>query len=302
MKLVRASVLLLLPIAIMIVTCAKGFAQLPPPATLAGIAHVAIRVSDLARSRAFYRKLGFEEAFALTKDGVTTEVFFKVNDTQFIEMYPQQSGTELGFMHVCFASSDLESLRKAYLARSVTPTPVKTAGAGNLLFTLAGPEKQTIEFTQYMPGSLHTKDKGLHLGANRIANEIWGAGLRMEDPVVARTFFEQNLGFHEAPKPLEPGLIPLLLPGTSGEVVLITPGPEEILFSVDSLRHTASQLETLNITTQKQPSTLTIQDPDGVRLVFAVTKDSWLHLPPVHVPHLPSVHVPWGGQSGSSQN
>lgn len=263
-----------------------GMAQIPPSATLAGIAHVAIRVSDLARSRAFYHKLGFEQAFALTKDGVTTEAFLKVNDQQFIEMYPQQSGQELGFMHLCFESTDLEALNKAYLARGLKPTPVKQAGAGNLLFTMVGPEQQNMEFTQYMPGSLHSKEKGLHLGADRISTEIWGVGIRMEDPVAARAFYEQMLGFHESRNALEPGLIPLLLPGTSGQVVLITPNPDEIIFSVASLRHTASQLNALNITFQKQSSTLTIQDPDGVRIVFTTGKPEtgW---------RLPQVHIPW---------
>ncbi len=53
---------------------------------LAGIAHVAIRVSNLRSSRDFYQKLGFQEAFTLTKDGVVTESFLKVNDRQFIEI------------------------------------------------------------------------------------------------------------------------------------------------------------------------------------------------------------------------
>ena len=57
---------------------------------LPGIAHVAIRVSDLNRSLDFYQKLGFEQSFTFTKDGVVTESFLKVNDQQFIEMYPQQ--------------------------------------------------------------------------------------------------------------------------------------------------------------------------------------------------------------------
>ena len=62
---------------------------------LAGIAHVAIRVADLTKSRSFYEKLGFEEAFAMTKAGTTSEVFLKVNDRQFIEMYPQQQALSL---------------------------------------------------------------------------------------------------------------------------------------------------------------------------------------------------------------
>ena len=84
-----------------------------PTATLAGIAHVAIRVSDLTRSRFFYQKLGFEQAFTLTKDGKTTEAFFKVNDHQFIEIYPQQDPSQsIGFMHLCFESTDLAGLHQ----------------------------------------------------------------------------------------------------------------------------------------------------------------------------------------------
>src|SRR5258707_4029326 len=167
---------------------ALGLAQIQP-ANLAGIAHVAIRVSDLTHSRDFYGKLGFEQAFALTKDGKTTEAFLKVNDHQFIEIYPQADPPQsIGFMHVCFEAADLEALHRAYLGRSLTPTPVKRAGAGNLLFTMVGPEDQNIECTQYMPGSLHTKDLGLHLGEDRISKEIVGISLSVEDPVAARAF------------------------------------------------------------------------------------------------------------------
>jgi catechol 2,3-dioxygenase-like lactoylglutathione lyase family enzyme len=289
LKLVRACLLA----SSVLTAFSFGITQMPPPDTLAGIAHVAIRVSDLARSRDFYQKLGFEQAFALTKDGVTTEAFLKINDRQFIEIYPKQVGEPLGFMHVCFESNDLESLNKAYLARSLTPTPVKKAGAGNLLFTLLGPAQQNIEFTQYMPGSLHSNDKGLHLGTAPISSELWGVGLRMEDPVTARTFYEQSLGFHEAPKPLEPEVTPLLLTGTSGEAILITTGPDEILFAVDGLRHAASQLDTLHIPYKKESATVTIQDPDGMQIVFVDPKGSWLHIPQLHVPPLHMPHVPW---------
>jgi len=254
-----------------------------PTATLAGIAHVAIRVSDLTRSRFFYQKLGFEQAFTLTKDGKTTEAFFKVNDHQFIEIYPQQDPSQsIGFMHLCFESTDLAGLHRAYLGRSLTPTPVQRAGAGNLLFTMVGTEEQNIEYTQYMPGSLHSKDQGQHLGADRISKEIWGVSLRMEDPVAARTFYEQNLGFHESRNALEPGLIPLLLPGTSGQVVEITPGADQVLFAVPSVRHAASQLNDANIAFEKHDSMLTVQDPDGNRLVFlSVESETGWRLPQI---------------------
>ena len=237
---------------------------------LAGIAHVAIRVSDLSRSRDFYQKLGFEEAFTLTKDGVTTESFLKVNDRQFIEMYPMQSSQPIGFMHVCFEGADLEALNRDYLARGLSPTPVKRAGAGNLLFTMEGPEKQNIEYTQYMPGSLHSNDRGKHLGADRISTELVALGLAMKDELAAEEFYSQKLGFQPLQRFFEPGLLALRLSGPSRQVVQITPAGSacKIFFAVSDLGRAAAQLNTLHLSVQKQGSTLTTQDPDGNRIVF----------------------------------
>jgi hypothetical protein len=69
---------------------AIAFAQPPAPgAGIIGIAHIAFRVSDLDREVAFLGKLGYEESFAMTNAGKTSEVFIKINDRQFIELYPQ---------------------------------------------------------------------------------------------------------------------------------------------------------------------------------------------------------------------
>ena len=85
-----------------------SWAQSP---ALSGIAHVAFRVADVARARAFYQKLGFEQAFEMTRDGQTTEAFIKLNDLQFIELYPRNAQPS-GLMHVCYLSTDLEPFEK----------------------------------------------------------------------------------------------------------------------------------------------------------------------------------------------
>jgi hypothetical protein len=150
-----------------------------------------------------------------------TQVFLKVNDRQFIEIYPQQQLKQpVGFMHVCFESNDLEGLHNFYLARGLAPISVRRAGAGNLLFTMEGPEKQNIEYTQYMPGSRHTNDRGKHLGPHRIAETILAAGIQMQDPDAARAFYIDKLDFAPA-MPIEPGRIGLALPGASGQEVEI---------------------------------------------------------------------------------
>jgi catechol 2,3-dioxygenase-like lactoylglutathione lyase family enzyme len=76
---------------------------------LDGIALAPIRVSSLERSRDFYEKLGFEEAFAMDQGGTPTQSFLKINDRQFLELYPQRDPSQpIGFMHVCFEAGDLE--------------------------------------------------------------------------------------------------------------------------------------------------------------------------------------------------
>jgi catechol 2,3-dioxygenase-like lactoylglutathione lyase family enzyme len=239
---------------------------------LAGIAHAAIRVSSLARSRDFYEKLGFEEAFAMDQNGTPTESFLKVNDRQFIELYPQREPSQaIGFMHVCFEADDLEGLNRFYESRRLAPNPVKRAGAGNLLFTMAGPEQQNIEYTQYMPGSKHSNDRGKHLGANRIGGQILAVGIDMQDPSAATAFYKEKLGFVEGGA-LETGQTWLDLPGPSGQLVEIVqkaPGTAfQLSFSVSDLHRARAQLEALHLIAEIHKSTIAVLDPDGNRIVL----------------------------------
>ncbi len=189
-----------------------------------GIAHVAIRVHDLAASVAFYEKLGFEQAFDLRKNDVPYESFIKINDTQFIELYPVTEHDPIpGFLHLCFEGQDLQAINDDYTTHGLTPKPVRKAGAGNLLFTMAGPIQpsgpQNIEYTQYMPGSLHSEDHGKHLGPDRVANKLIAVSLAMKDPTAARDFYINQLHF----KPIANDPMYLHMPGESGQEVEIVP-------------------------------------------------------------------------------
>jgi extradiol dioxygenase family protein len=231
-----------------------------------GIAHVAIRVQDLNSSRAFYQKLGYEEAFALDNGGAPTEAFFKVNDRQFIELYPKRKPDEqIGFMHVCFESGNLEELNKYYLAHGLNPTPVKRAGAGNLLFTMQGPEQQNIEFTQYMPGSRHTLDIGKHLGASRVSDRIVGVGIQMQDVSKAREFYAAQMGFAQTTQQDHPDIFQI--PGPSEQdIELLHKSPDnrlELMMGAKDLKQVAELLRQQGISSEARKSELLLHDPDG---------------------------------------
>jgi rhamnogalacturonyl hydrolase YesR/predicted enzyme related to lactoylglutathione lyase len=258
------------------------------PANQSGIAHVAFRVADLDAARAFYNKLGFEQFFEVKQGDRTTQAFLKINDHQFIELYPRTDLSQpLGLMHVCYESSDLEALHADLAKRGLAVSDVRKAGAGNLLMTMKDPEGATIEYTQYMPGSRHFLDRGQHLGAQRVAQSMVGATAPARDAAAIRAFYLDKLGF----TPINHGIpARVRMPGDSGqEVDIAAAGPDGksgIQFGVADVKRAAEILKSLGLTvtttgpgTSTAPSTaisLAVADPDGdvVSFVKAALPDA----------------------------
>ncbi len=247
----------------------------PKSPPIHGIAHIAIRVHDIAVSRAFYEKLGYQQAFAFHKDKANdaspiSQSFIKINNRQFIELYPTSPTPDnqpaYGFMHLCFDGEDLNALHDFDVAQGLTPIAVRKAGAGNLLFTLRGPENQNIEYTQYMPGSLHYEDRGKHISTSRLAEGFFAVGLGMKDENAAHDFYTQKLLFTTV------GLNPHLLyiPASEDKVQLepLTGTASRIYFEVLDLDTTAAKLKTRGIAYKLGKNRLTITDPDGNFMVF----------------------------------
>ena len=266
-------------IALLSLACTRPHAQSTSTPKLAGIAHVALRVHDLAASRAFYQSLGFLEAFDLRRDNIPYESFIKINDRQFIELYPAtEKDPQIGFLHLCFESDDLRDLHDDYTSVGLTPTDVRKAGAGNLLFTMPGPDQplgvngkavpQNIEYTQYEPGSLHTNDMGRHLGADRISDRLLGVWLAVNDPAAANEFYTNSMAF----KPLPGFQSTLHLPGNSGEEVVIAPASlgayARLTFDTMNLSKALRHLKHENIPTGKLGLATMVKDPDGNEILL----------------------------------
>jgi catechol 2,3-dioxygenase-like lactoylglutathione lyase family enzyme len=254
-----------LGILLVIMACAVAAAhsQDKQALPLDGIAHVAIRVANLDAARAFYKRLGFEEAFAFDQRGSPTEAFFKVNDTQFLELYPQRLPAEpVGFLHVCYLSHDLEALNLTYRVRGLTPTQVTRGGAGNLLFSMSGPGLENVEFTQYMPGSRHTNDIGKHLGEHRISTRIAGIAFPSDNPEGAASFYAKGMGFLRIG---DHGSV-FRVPGDSaGEIEMLTSTDHHLhlTMEVPDLKKAKQELAARGIPATRQQGALILHDPDG---------------------------------------
>jgi lactoylglutathione lyase len=219
-----------------------GLVQSPSMAEdlpLLGLAHVGIRVSDLEKSRAFYRDLlGYEEAFDTKKpDGSVAVAFFKVNDHQFIELFPGLPVDQVVPMtHVAMYTDDIQKLQKMLEDRGVKVGPInKGPRDGNLscgIRELPGQNLKFLEFVQYLPDSLHSKAVGKFLGPKRISTHLEHVGIIATDYEAARKFYVEKLGFRETwsrkQENGQPLLLHLRMPGPSGDYVELSNKPKPI--------------------------------------------------------------------------
>lgn len=250
---------------------------------LVGITHVAVRVTDLAKSQDFYgRALGLEQPFEFNDHGRTVVAFMKVNDRQYIELYPGlPTGEKIRLAHICLETTDIEAVRRRMEEAGLAPTKIVKARAGNLLFAVKDPDGQMIEFLQYLPGSLHIDALGKGLGARRISRRIHHAGVAVKDLQASIAFYRDKLGLI-AP-PVRPGArsVFLRVPGPRGDSIeLISYDAPPDRDQIGSMQHIALEVEdaaaarrelagrgVTGITaTPGNRTSLDVRDPDGTRV------------------------------------
>ena len=169
-----------------------------PP--ILGVAHLALKTNDLAAARAFYgHDLGFQEPFAGSAAGASAPAIFKVNDHQYIEVFPGlKDDSEDRLAHICFETTNARQLRDYLAAHGVTvPDSLKKDADGDYSFMVADPENRSIEFVEYLPGSLRSRNFGKSLPATRISERIIHAGFIVQDPFAENRFYDAILGYHE---------------------------------------------------------------------------------------------------------
>jgi len=189
-----------------VVGTSKPVTHRPP---IIGIAHIGLKTDNLAAAREFYgHTLGFQEPFTVqiaptsTSDlggppGGRVMSFFKVNDHQYIELFPElASPKEDRLSHIAFETTDIHALRD-YLAAQGVPVPdaLKPGVAGNLSFMVKDPDGHSVEFVEYLPGSLHSRNFGKFLPDSRISQHMIHVGVTVRDRAAADRFYKDILGF-----------------------------------------------------------------------------------------------------------
>ena len=172
---------------------------MPERPPIVGISHIGLKVSDIAATRQFYgHVLGFDEPFhADNPDGTLSHTYFKVNDRQYIEIFPSlKNPDEDRLSHIAFETADSKALRDYLAIKGVTvPDQVKPGRDGNLNFTITDPDGHRVEFVQYLPGSEHSNAFGKFMPETRISDHIRHLGVTIKDRAAADKFYKDILGF-----------------------------------------------------------------------------------------------------------
>jgi catechol 2,3-dioxygenase-like lactoylglutathione lyase family enzyme len=168
---------------------AGALAAQPARPPIVGIAHFALKTSDLEKARAFYGKeLGLPEAF--TAGGA---VWFQVNLHQYVEVRPglKEPGEDR-LVHIAFETTDVRRLRAYLAAKGVAAPAVAPLEDGNPGFAVRDPEGHEIVFVQYAG-----KGRRKPVAAPRISERIIHAGMTFQDRAAANRFYRDILGFEE---------------------------------------------------------------------------------------------------------
>ncbi len=179
---------------------AAAAAQTPQRPRITGVAHIALYVHDIHKARWFYKDLlGYGEPFLLNQpDGKLALTFIKVNERQYIELFPEvEPGTDR-LNHISIETDDAEAMRRYLASRGVkVPERVPKGRIGNSNFNVKDPDGHTVEIVQYEPDGWSMREKGKYMDDGRVSRRIMHLGILVGALEPAMQFYRDTLGFRE---------------------------------------------------------------------------------------------------------
>jgi catechol 2,3-dioxygenase-like lactoylglutathione lyase family enzyme len=166
-----------------------------------GVAHMAVYVKDLTKTRQFYEDfLGFAEPFTLpTKAGDGVRIaFIKVNDRQYFEIFTEKDRGEGQLNHISFYTENADQMRDYLVSKGVAaPEKVGKGLTRNKNFNIKDPDGHIVEIVEYQPDSWTAREAGKFMPATRISWHIMHVGILVGDLDKAMAFYKDILGFKE---------------------------------------------------------------------------------------------------------
>jgi lactoylglutathione lyase len=239
-----------------------------PPIT--GVAHAAFYTKDVESARKFYKDyLGYAEPFSLMatngKDLALT--FIKINDRQFVEVFPEKVKGGNRMYHFAVETPDAEAMR-AYLASKGMKVPEKTpkGRTGNLNYFVTDPNGTICEIVQYTPDGFSGKNLGKDMPDTRISTRMSHVGFQVPDLDKALAFYRDILGFQETWRGSRDGKnvtwVNLKLPESNDYVELMLFDKEPTEGSMGTMNHICLEVKDVSVSASVLKSRLL---PEGLK-------------------------------------
>lgn len=124
---------------------------------LKGIQHIGIPTNDIEATIKFYEALGFEVAFQTVNEAANEKVAFLKLENLVIETYENKAAKmEAGAIdHVAIDVTDIDKVHGMITAAGLNTTKdtvhfLPFWENGVKFFTIEGPNKEKVEFSQYL--------------------------------------------------------------------------------------------------------------------------------------------------------
>lgn len=289
---IRFELVLLLAVA--------AFGQEVKRPKIIGLAHVALFVKDVDQARAFYKDfLGYTEPFDLKNpDGSLALTFIKINDRQYVELFPEKEANSDRLNHISIETDDAEGMRRYLASRGVkVPDKVGKGRIKNSNFNIKDPDGHTVEIVQYEPDGWTARERGKQIGPNRVSPRMMHAGILVGSLSESMKFYMEILGFQEfwrgSSDEKTLSWVNLRLPDSPDYIELMLykdlPGPTQrgtqhhICLEVPSVAQAQADLEKREYrkrysrameprTGRNRKQQLNLYDPDGTRVEVMESK------------------------------
>jgi catechol 2,3-dioxygenase-like lactoylglutathione lyase family enzyme len=175
-------------------------ADTPKRPKILGVAHIALAVHNIEQSRTFYKDfLGYGEPFKLDNaDGSLSLTFIKVNDRQYIELFPEKTVNTDRLLHISLEVEDAEAMRVYLKSQGVkVPDKVGKGRIKNSNYMITDPDGHLVEIVQYEPDGFSMREKGKFMDGPRISPRIAHVGIIVGTLAPALHFYGDILGLQE---------------------------------------------------------------------------------------------------------
>lgn len=216
----------------------------PKRPKITGVAHAAFFTKDIENSRQFFKDyLGYAEPIVLTNnDGEIALTIIKINDRQFVELFPERSEGTNRLYHFAIETDDAEAMRvylesKGYKVPQTTPK----GRTGNSNYFVTDPNGVICEIVQYEPEGMTVKNFGDDMPDTRISARMSHAGFMTPDLDKAVEFYVDVLGFREVwrggPNPAKVKWVHLQVPEGNETIELMLYEEEPSWANMGSMNH-----------------------------------------------------------------